>query len=83
LISLPILEIVAPLGLSRPVVDALCAGSGRLGALLHLAECSETGDLGTLTASLRELPELSLKSLNRAQTQALQWANAIGKEEAC
>src|SRR6185369_1090331 len=82
LISLPIAEIVAPLGLSRPVIDALCARSGPLGALLHLAECGETGDLETLTAGLRELPELSLKALNHAQTQALQWANAIGKEDA-
>lgn len=83
LIGLPIAEIVAPLGLSGTVTDALCSGCGPLGALLHLAESSETGNLVILAASLPNLPGLSLKSLNRAQTQALQWANQIGKENPC
>lgn len=83
LISLPMSDIVAPLGLSSIVSDALCAGSGRLGDLLHLAESSETGNLTTLATCLQQLPGLDLKSFNRAQTQALQWANQIGKENSC
>jgi EAL and modified HD-GYP domain-containing signal transduction protein len=83
LIGLPIAEIVAPLGLSATVTDALCSGCGTLGALLHLAESSETGNLVILATSLPNLPGLSLKSLNRAQTQALRWANQIGKENPC
>ena len=80
LIGLPIKEIVTPLGLATKVQDALCAGGGQLGALLHVAESSETGDLDLLGSSLGDLPGLNLKALNRAQTQALQWANNIGKE---
>ena len=80
LMGLPIEEIIAPLGLASKVRDALCNGSGILGALLRVAECSESGDLTHLTASLDELPGLSLKALNCAQTQALQWANSIGHE---
>jgi EAL and modified HD-GYP domain-containing signal transduction protein len=81
LVSLPIAEIVAPLGLTSNVRDALCEGTGRLGALLHIAESSENGDLARLTKALAELPGLSPKAINRAQTQALQWANDIGQEK--
>ncbi|MDP3539264.1 MAG: EAL domain-containing protein [Azonexus sp.] len=83
LISQPIEEIVAPLGLASMVRDALCLGTGTLGALLKVAESSETGDLEALTKSQQELPApISLKAINRAQTQALQWANSIGQETA-
>jgi len=80
LVGQPIADIVAPLGLTANVRDALCAGSGPLGALLRLAESSELGDISRLTTALDELPGLSPKALNRAQTQALQWANSIGEE---
>lgn len=83
LIGLPIEEIIAPLGMADIVCDALCVGSGPLGALLHLAESSETGDLTTLATSLKALPSVNLKAVNRAQTQALQWANSIGQENQC
>ena len=81
LVSLPIAEIVAPLGLTGNVRDALCEGTGVLGALLHIAESSENGDLVQLSQALAELPSLSPKAINRAQTQALQWANNIGQEK--
>ena len=80
LVGQPIAEIVAPLGLTANVRDALCEGSGPLGALLRLAESSESGDIPLLSAALETLPGLSPKALNRAQTQALQWANSIGQE---
>jgi EAL and modified HD-GYP domain-containing signal transduction protein len=83
LIGLPIEEIIAPLGMADIVCDALRIGSGPLGALLHLAESSETGDLSTLATSLKALPSVNLKAVNRAQTQALQWANSIGQESSC
>jgi len=81
LMNLPIEEIVAPLGLADALRDALCTGSGTLGALLRLAECSEGGDLECLADQLTKLPGLGPKALNRAQTGALQWANAIGREK--
>lgn len=81
LVSLPITEIIAPLGLADSMRDALCGGSGELGALLRLAEASESGDLETLASRLDELPGLGPKALNRAQTQALQWANSITQSQ--
>ncbi|PKO87193.1 MAG: diguanylate phosphodiesterase [Betaproteobacteria bacterium HGW-Betaproteobacteria-12] len=80
LMNLPIGEIIAPLGLADTLRDALCDGSGTLGSLLQLAECSECDDLAHLAEQLARLPGLSPKALNRAQTGALQWANAIGRE---
>lgn len=77
LVGLPIADIVAPLGLTSKVRDALCEGSGPLGTLLRLAESSENGNIVQLTGSLAELPGLSTKALNRSQTQALQWAHNI------
>ena len=81
LVGLSVTEIVAPLGLTADVRDALCDGTGPLGALLRLAENSENGDISALTAALAELPGLSAKALNRTQTQALQWANSIAQEQ--
>ncbi len=78
--NLPIEEIIAPLGLADPLRDALCDGNGTLGALLQLAACSECENLDRLADYLARLPGLGPKSLNRAQTGALQWANAIGQE---
>ncbi|MBL8403396.1 MAG: EAL domain-containing protein [Dechloromonas sp.] len=74
-------EIVAPLGLAGDVRDALCHGSGRLGALLRITESSEGGNMQDLNAALAELPGLGAKAINRAQTMALQWANEIGREQ--
>jgi len=81
LVGQTITDIVAPLGLTGDVRDALCAGSGTLGALLRIAESSEDGDMLRLTQALAELPGLGPKAINRAQTQALQWANDIGREQ--
>jgi EAL and modified HD-GYP domain-containing signal transduction protein len=80
LIGLPIAEIVSPLGLPNEVRDALCEGKGLLGALLRIAESSEDGNLDGLRTHLHALPDLSLKALNRAQAQALQWANSISRD---
>jgi EAL and modified HD-GYP domain-containing signal transduction protein len=77
----PIAEIVAPLGLANNVVEALCSGIGELGIMLSLAEGSEGGDLQALTSALAALPGISPKALNRAQTQALIWANSINQEK--
>ncbi len=80
LIGLPIQEIIAPLGLATPVHQALCDRSGELGALLRLTESCEDGDLAGLREVLEALPNLGPKAVNRAQTEALQWANDISRE---
>ena len=81
LVGLPIQEIVAPLGLADDVKAALCSDEGRLAQLLGLAECSENGDLARLSALFAGLPSIGPKALNRAQTEALMWANSIGQEK--
>ena len=80
LVGQPIDEIVAPLGLASSVRDALCDSSGALGEMLRIAENSENGELEQLANNLAHLPGLGPKALNRAQTQALQWANSIGQD---
>lgn len=80
LVGQPITEIVTSLSLAADVRDSLCQGSGQLGALLRISESSENGNLAELTTALAELPGLGPKAINRAQTQALQWANEIGQE---
>jgi c-di-GMP-related signal transduction protein len=82
LVSQPIEDIVAPLGLSDELKNALCKGEGVLADLLNLAISSEDGDLSRLGQSLERLPELGPKSINRAQTEALLWSNSIGQEKA-
>lgn len=79
LIGLPIEEIIAPLGLADSVRTALTGGDGELGCMLKVTEACETGELQILSQNLQHLPGLSAKALNRAQTQALQWANNIGQ----
>jgi len=81
LVGLPIQEIVAPLGLADDVKAALCNDEGRLAQLLGLAECSENGDLARLSTLFAKLPSIGPKALNRAQTEALMWANSIGQEK--
>ncbi len=82
LVGQPIKDIVAPLGLATNVRDALCEGEGLLGKLLCIAESSDGGELEKLANALAELPALTPKAVNRAQTQALLWANSIGQEKA-
>ncbi|MBS1161540.1 MAG: hypothetical protein H6R15_3959 [Proteobacteria bacterium] len=79
LIGLPIAEIITQLALPDSVKQALIAGHGDLGCLLKISESCETGDLRTLSHNLQQLPGLGAKALNRAQTQALQWANTISQ----
>ena len=79
LMNLSMAEIVSTLGLPENVRLALCDNQGQLGDLLALAQASEDGDLNSLAEHQERLPALSLKALNRAQTSALQWANAIAR----
>ena len=79
LIGLPIEEIIAPLGLPDDVRSALAGHEGQLADMLDIVVICETGDLTELSDKLAVLPGLALKSLNRAQTQALQWANKLNQ----
>lgn len=80
LIGLPIAEIVAPLGITTEVRDALCDGSGPLGNLLALVAATEYGTPADVSAKLAECPGLDMETLNRCLTQALTWASNINRE---
>lgn len=79
LIGLPIEEIIAPLGLADEIKEALLGSSSEstLAHLLQLTAVCETGDLALLTDNLKKLQGISIKNLNRSQTQALHWANGL------
>ena len=81
LVGQPITDIVTPLGLASGVRDALCDGGGLLGKLLRIAESSDSGELEKLVAALAELPSVTPKAVNRAQTQALMWTNSIDQQK--
>jgi len=80
LMGMPIEEIVAPLGITSEVHDALCEGSGPLGNLLALVAATETGSTQELSATLANCPGLNSFTLNHCITQALTWASNINRE---
>lgn len=81
LIGLPIEEIIAPLSLAGEIREALLAehGESTLALLLQLTAACETGNLSILSDNLQKLPGISIKGLNRAQTQALLWTNGLNQ----
>jgi len=81
LIDLPIEEIIAPLSLAGEIREALLAehGESTLALLLQLTAACETSNLSILSDNLQKLPGISIKGLNRAQTQALLWANGLNQ----
>lgn len=82
LVGMPIEEIIAPLSVAPEVKTALCERGGALGAMLSLTVASEGGDQEDLQACLAAIPGVDFNALNHCLTQALAWANSIGKERA-
>lgn len=80
LVALPIAELLAPLGVAPAVHDALCAGSGVLGAMLTLTAASEGDDTGALAVALGALSAVTPADYNRCLTQALAWAAQVSQE---
>lgn len=81
LLGLPIAEVVAPLGLAPEVKAALTENyAGQLGQLLKLTEDFEHNDLAAVSSDLANMHGLTLSSVNTCLTQALAWANNIGRE---
>ena len=73
-------DIVAGLTLSRDVHAALCEHSGKHGDMLRITELLEDDDFVQIEAILPRLPGLHADSINRRLTQALSWANNVGRE---
>ncbi|MBS1197103.1 MAG: hypothetical protein H6R18_888 [Proteobacteria bacterium] len=80
LMGMPIEEIVAPLGITSEVRDALCQGSGALGSLLKLIAATESDAPEETESALQECHGLDAGTLNQCQAQALAWANSINRE---
>lgn len=81
LLGLPIAEVVAPLGLAPEVKAALTENyAGHLGQLLKLTEDIENNDLAAVSTDLSGMSGLSMSGVNNCLSQALAWANNIGRE---
>lgn len=78
-LDIPMTRIVDELHLADPIRGALLDRSGRLGELLRLMECVECCDTACLNNQLVQL-NVTLDQLTRAEIEAMNWANAIGKE---
>lgn len=76
-LGMPLEKVVASLGLSSDVSNALIAHEGILGELLDLAQALEADDSGAVSAFIARHPEAGADLLNRSQGQALAWANQI------
>ncbi|MBI5750810.1 MAG: EAL domain-containing protein [Hydrogenophilales bacterium] len=77
LLSMPMADIMAELGLPDDVKQALIERSGRLGLMLKLTEVLETGDFDATAQLLRQLPELTPAMLNEAQMAAIRWVSSL------
>lgn len=75
-------SIVSQLNVGGEVVDALEHRVGRLGTLLRLAETLEQEEFEECAELLALLPGLTLHQVSACETQALAWANSIGRSVA-
>ena len=77
LMNEPLPAILARMNLQEEVEAALLERSGDLGSLLTLCEKLEAGDIAAVQEKLRTRPGLNADVLNKAQLEALRWANNI------
>ncbi len=77
LLGEPLPEILARMSLQEEVESALLLHEGSLGELLTLCEKIETGDIAAIQENLSARPGLTVEALNKAQLEALGWANKI------
>ncbi|MFB0935479.1 MAG: EAL domain-containing protein [Propionivibrio sp.] len=75
-------EILAQLPVAQRVKQALEERTGQHGQLLQLAEATEQTDPAILEEALQRVPGISLEFLEDCLSQALYWANNLGREKA-
>lgn len=81
LLSQPMEDILAQLPVAPAMTQALTGErNGVLGNLLQLAEASENADCEQIETLLAQLYGLNAAVLNNALSQALAWANNVGRE---
>jgi EAL and modified HD-GYP domain-containing signal transduction protein len=77
LLGEPLAEILARMSLQEDVESALLLHQGSLGELLDICEKIEMGDLAAIAEKLHTFPGLTVEMLNKAQLEAMGWANKI------
>lgn len=77
LLGEPLPEILARMNLQEDVVAALLHHEGALGDLLNHCKMLEAGNFESVREALHSHPSLTLDALNKAQLEALGWANSI------
>jgi c-di-GMP phosphodiesterase len=75
--QLPLTEVLAQLGLSSQINEAVLLRQGQLGVLLNLAQAIETADFVTTTQHLQGLG-LAISDFTRLQLEAVQWTKDLG-----
>jgi c-di-GMP-related signal transduction protein len=70
-------EVLDLLNLDDDLLNALLHRSGKLGILLQFVAASENADDEAVMALLPHFPGLDFDLFNRAQIDALKWANNI------
>ena len=77
LLNEPLSTVLSRMNLQDEVQAALLKREGSLGELLTLCEKVETGDIAAIQEMLRAHPGMTVDILNKAQLEALGWANNI------
>ncbi len=75
--QLPLTEVLAQLGLSSQINDAVLLRQGQLGALLNLVQAIEEGDFDSVSQNIQNLG-LSISDFTRLQLEAVQWTKDLG-----
>jgi EAL and modified HD-GYP domain-containing signal transduction protein len=76
LLNLPMVDILAALNLSEPIVEVLLHGRGIYAPYLHLASAFENGDAATI-GQLTQALGLSHEAVNLAHMNALIWSEGM------
>jgi len=79
LLGEPMAYILARMSLQEDVEAALLRREGGLGELLVLSEKIEAGDIEAVEQALQAHPGLTMDALNKAQMEAMGWANEIAR----
>ena len=82
LLGVAIEEILAQLPVAPRVQMALVDRTGLHGQLLQVVEATEQTDPAILEEALQRVPGIGLEFLEECLTQALFWANNLGREKA-
>ncbi len=77
LLGEPLPDILARISLPEEIAAALLRREGELGDLLAICEASETGDMAAIPEELHSCHGLTMDTFNKAQLEALSWANNI------